>query len=63
MACIANTALAFISIRSNPQKLAVISHAHADHAIAGHAAVYCTDATSAFVETAIHGKKCGKRGI
>ncbi|MGN6640367.1 MAG: MBL fold metallo-hydrolase [Mucilaginibacter sp.] len=33
-----------------PVKIAVISHAHADHAIAGNNEVYCTEATSAFMQ-------------
>ena len=31
-------------------KVAVISHAHADHAIAGNSEVYCTEATAAFMQ-------------
>jgi putative mRNA 3-end processing factor len=33
-----------------PVKQAVISHAHADHAIAGNNNVYCTEATGAFMQ-------------
>jgi putative mRNA 3-end processing factor len=33
-----------------PVKVAVISHAHADHAIAGNIEVYCTEATAAFMQ-------------
>jgi putative mRNA 3-end processing factor len=33
-----------------PVKKAVISHAHADHAISGNNQVYCTDATAAFMQ-------------
>lgn len=33
-----------------PVKRAVISHAHADHAVAGNNEVYCTEATSAFMQ-------------
>lgn len=33
-----------------PVKLAVISHAHADHAIAGNNAVHCTESTAAFMQ-------------
>lgn len=33
-----------------PVKTAVISHAHADHAIAGNNEAYCTEATSAFMQ-------------
>ncbi|MDB5011178.1 MAG: exonuclease, partial [Mucilaginibacter sp.] len=33
-----------------PVKRAVISHAHADHAISGNNQVYCTDATAQFMQ-------------
>jgi putative mRNA 3-end processing factor len=33
-----------------PVKKAVISHAHADHAVSGNNQVYCTDATGAFMQ-------------
>jgi putative mRNA 3-end processing factor len=33
-----------------PVKVAVISHAHADHAVAGNNEVYCTEATAAFMQ-------------
>ena len=33
-----------------PVKQAVISHAHADHAISGNTHIYCTDATVAFMQ-------------
>ncbi len=33
-----------------PVKVAVISHAHADHAVAGNIEVYCTEATAAFMQ-------------
>ena len=35
---------------TQPVKTAVISHAHADHAISGNAEVYCTASTRAFME-------------
>lgn len=33
-----------------PTQNAVISHAHGDHAIGGHGNVYCTEATSLFMQ-------------
>ena len=33
-----------------PVKQAVITHAHADHAISGNTNVYCTDATALFMQ-------------
>jgi putative mRNA 3-end processing factor len=42
-----------------PVKTAVISHAHADHAIAGHTDVYSTEATAAFMQLR-YGKNAGK---
>lgn len=40
-------------------KVAVISHAHADHAIAGNNEVYCTEATAAFMQLR-YGKNAAK---
>ncbi|HZY36334.1 MAG TPA: MBL fold metallo-hydrolase [Mucilaginibacter sp.] len=37
---------------------AVISHAHADHAVSGHQKVYCTEATAAFMKLR-YGKNAG----
>ena len=42
-----------------PVKTAVISHAHADHAIASNNAVYCTEATAAFMQLR-YGKNAAK---
>jgi len=42
-----------------PVKTAIISHAHADHAIAGNSDVYCTEATSAFMQLR-YGKTAAK---
>jgi len=42
-----------------PVKTAVISHAHADHAIAGNSEVYCTEATSLFMQRR-YGKNAAK---
>lgn len=42
-----------------PVKTAVISHAHADHAIAGNNEVYCTEATAAFMQLR-YGKNAAK---
>jgi putative mRNA 3-end processing factor len=42
-----------------PVKTAVISHAHADHAIAGNNQVYCTEATAAFMQLR-YGKNAAK---
>lgn len=42
-----------------PAKVAVISHAHADHAIAGNNEVYCTEATAAFMQLR-YGKNAAK---
>src|SRR6201996_4791181 len=42
-----------------PVKVAVISHAHADHAIAGNNEVYCTEATAAFMQLR-YGKNAAK---
>jgi putative mRNA 3-end processing factor len=42
-----------------PVKTAIISHAHADHAIAGNNQVYCTEATSAFMQLR-YGKNAAK---
>lgn len=39
--------------------LAVISHAHADHAVAGNSDVYCTEATAAFMQLR-YGKNAAK---
>jgi putative mRNA 3-end processing factor len=33
-----------------PVKTAVVSHAHADHAVSGNTSVYCTQATAAFMQ-------------
>jgi putative mRNA 3-end processing factor len=35
---------------TQPANKAVISHAHADHAVAGNTEVYCTEATAAFMQ-------------
>jgi putative mRNA 3-end processing factor len=42
-----------------PVKTAVISHAHADHAISGSNTIYCTEATLAFMQLR-YGKNTGK---
>lgn len=42
-----------------PVTTAVISHAHADHAISGNNSIYCTEATHAFM-TLRYGKNAGK---
>ena len=42
-----------------PVKTAVISHAHADHAISGNTNVYCTEATSEFMKLR-YGKNAAK---
>ncbi len=42
-----------------PVKTAVISHAHADHAISGNNTIYCTAATLAFMQLR-YGKNIGK---
>src|ERR1700761_8746509 len=42
-----------------PVKTAVISHAHADHAISGNGEVYCTEATAAFMQLR-YGKNAAK---
>lgn len=42
-----------------PVKTALISHAHADHAIAGNNQVYCTEATAAFMQLR-YGKNAAK---
>lgn len=42
-----------------PVKTAVISHAHADHAVAGNNQVYCTEATAAFIQLR-YGKNTAK---
>ncbi len=42
-----------------PVKTAVISHAHADHAISGNNIIYCTGATLAFMQLR-YGKNTGK---
>lgn len=42
-----------------PVERAVISHAHADHAISGNTSIYCTDATHAFMKLR-YGKNAGK---
>jgi putative mRNA 3-end processing factor len=42
-----------------PVKTAVISHAHADHAIAGNSQGYCTEATAAFMQLR-YGKNAAK---
>ena len=42
-----------------PVKTAVISHAHADHAVSGNNEVYCTEATSAFMKLR-YGKNAAK---
>src|ERR1700744_5809423 len=42
-----------------PVRTAVISHAHADHAIAGNNEVYCTEATAEFMKLR-YGKNAGK---
>ncbi|MDB5143014.1 MAG: exonuclease, partial [Mucilaginibacter sp.] len=43
-----------------PVKTAVISHAHADHAISGNGEVYCTEATAAFMQLR-YGKNAAKQ--
>jgi putative mRNA 3-end processing factor len=42
-----------------PVKVAVISHAHADHAVSGNNEVYCTEATAAFMRLR-YGKNSAK---
>lgn len=42
-----------------PVRIAVISHAHADHAVSGNNEVYCTEATSAFMQQR-YGKQAAK---
>ena len=42
-----------------PVAHAVISHAHADHAVSGNEEVYCTEATAAFMQLR-YGKNAGK---
>jgi putative mRNA 3-end processing factor len=42
-----------------PVAHAVISHAHADHAVSGNGEVYCTEATAAFMQLR-YGKNAGK---
>ena len=42
-----------------PVNQAVISHAHGDHAVTGHARVYCTDATAKFMQLRFR-KQAGK---
>ena len=44
---------------TQPVKTAVISHAHADHAIAGNNKVYCTEATATFMQQR-YGKNAAK---
>ncbi|MEO6849712.1 MAG: MBL fold metallo-hydrolase [Mucilaginibacter sp.] len=44
---------------TQPVNTAIISHAHADHAIAGNNEVYCTEATAAFMQLR-YGKNAGK---
>jgi putative mRNA 3-end processing factor len=44
---------------AQPVSKAVISHAHADHAISGNNQVYCTPATTAFMQLR-YGKNAGK---
>jgi len=44
---------------TQPVKTAVISHAHADHAVAGNNEVYCTEATAAFMRLR-YSKNAGK---
>jgi putative mRNA 3-end processing factor len=44
---------------TQPVKTAVISHAHADHAITGNSHVYCTEATAAFMQLR-YGKNAAK---
>src|SRR3569832_2122504 len=43
---------------TQPVKAVVISHAHADHAIAGNNEIYCTEATAAFMQQR-YGKNAG----
>ena len=50
---------AFYIDPQQPARAAVISHAHADHAIAGNNQVYCTEATAAFMELR-YGKNAAK---
>ena len=45
-----------------PVKLAVLSHAHADHAIAGNNEVYCTESTAAFMQLR-YGKNAAKEFV
>ncbi len=42
-----------------PVKTAVISHAHADHAVSGNGVVYATEATIAFMQLR-YGKNIGR---
>lgn len=42
-----------------PVAQAVVSHAHADHAVSGNTAVYCTEATHAFMKLR-YGKNAGR---
>ena len=44
---------------TQPVKTAVISHAHADHAISGNNTIYCTGATLAFIQLR-YGKNAGR---
>ncbi|HWD87593.1 MAG TPA: MBL fold metallo-hydrolase [Mucilaginibacter sp.] len=44
---------------TQPVNTAVISHAHADHAVAGNGEVYCTEATAAFTQQR-YGKNSAK---
>ena len=44
---------------TQPVAHAVISHAHADHAVSGNEEVYCTEATAAFMQLR-YGKNAGK---
>src|ERR1700679_996625 len=47
---------------TQPVQKAVISHAHADHAVSGNHGVYCTAATSAFMALR-YGKNTGRFSI
>src|SRR5947209_9358188 len=42
-----------------PVNIAVISHAHADHAVPGNNEIYCTEATTAFMKLR-YAKNAGK---
>ncbi|MEO6150148.1 MAG: MBL fold metallo-hydrolase [Mucilaginibacter sp.] len=44
---------------TQPATKAVISHAHADHAVAGNTEIYCTEATAAFMQLR-YAKNAGK---